>query len=221
MRKMTQANERDVDMYLAAKAHLLKSVFAYEIESIAAQQFDAFNEKDILRETAWVILCSGFRESIVRRLFSFISLCFCDWESAAAICNHADKCRSTAIVSFRNTKKLDAIIGVAAILEQKGFSQFKQDVLEAPIPTLQVLPYIGPVTAFHLAKNLGLPTAKPDRHLERLARNMGYAGTQELCCVLATATGDPIQVVDTILWRCAEQRFPLTAKYTVQNGDPN
>ena len=39
-----------------------------------------FTESDLLREAAWVILCSGFREAVIRRMFDFISLCFCDWE---------------------------------------------------------------------------------------------------------------------------------------------
>jgi len=41
---------------------------------------------------------------------------------------------------------------------------------------LQQLPFIGPVTAFHLAKNLGIEAVKPDRHLCRLSKLLGRTG---------------------------------------------
>jgi len=42
-------------------------------------------------------------------------------------------------------------------------------VLDEPHAFLMSLPYVGAVTWRHLAKNLGLPVAKADRHLVRLA----------------------------------------------------
>jgi hypothetical protein len=65
------------------------------------------------------------------------------------------------------------------------------------------LPWIGPITKFHLAKNLGADVAKPDRWLERLAAPSGET-VDELCARLARASGDRIATVDLILWRaCA------------------
>ena len=69
---------------------------------------------------------------------------------------------------------------------------------------LSELPWIGPVTKHHLAKNLGTDTAKPDVHLERLARR-DRTTTQILCRRLARQTGYRIATIDTILWRaCAD-----------------
>lgn len=66
------------------------------------------------------------------------------------------------------------------------------------------LPWIGPVTKHHLAKNLGADTAKPDVHLERLARR-DKTTTQTLCQRLARQTGYRVATIDTILWRaCAD-----------------
>lgn len=42
------------------------------------------------------------------------------------------------------------------------------------------LPWLGPVTKFHLAKNLGADVAKPDVHLNRLADREGVTA-QQLC----------------------------------------
>lgn len=197
------ASEFEVGFYSTVKERLLSAGFAPEINWQLAQEFGAFTESDLLREAAWVILCSGFKESVVRRYFDIISLCFCDWESAAHICNSAAQCRATALAAFSNRQKIEAIIGTAALVHRSGFAQLKQRILQDPIRSVQMLPFIGPITAFHLVKNLGYATAKPDRHLVRLASALGYADVHELCGLLSQATGDPIQVVDVVLWRYA------------------
>lgn len=204
---ITVVPSRDVSFYKAAKEKLMKGGFAAEIAWQCRQEFRYFTETDLLREAAWVILCSGFRESVVRQNFGFISLCFCDWQSAALICDCAEQCRTTAFAGFKNGKKIDAIVQTAELLNGRGFTQFKQEILKDPIQSLQSFPFIGPITAFHLAKNLGFTTAKPDRHLQRMAQAMGYTDGHHLCRVLANETGDPIQVVDIVLWRYSEQRL--------------
>jgi ribose 1,5-bisphosphokinase PhnN len=69
---------------------------------------------------------------------------------------------------------------------------------------LAELPWIGPVTMHHLAKNLGTDTAKPDVHLERLARR-DRTTTHKLCQRLARETGYRIATIDSVLWRaCAD-----------------
>jgi hypothetical protein len=202
-------SDSEITFYFTAKKHLSEAGFSIEIDGQTKQPFQDFSESDLLRQMAWVILCSGFRESVVRQYFSFISLCFCDWQSAALICSSAVQCKSTAMSVFRYEKKIDALVKSANLINDIGFVQFKGRILDEPINVLQVFPFIGPVTAFHLAKNLGFPTAKPDRHLQRMAEIMGYSDAHHLCSVLSEATGDPIQVVDIVLWRCAEQKLAL------------
>ena len=66
------------------------------------------------------------------------------------------------------------------------------------------MPWIGPVTKFHLAKNLGVDVAKPDVHLNRLAAAEGVTA-QDLCKRLASETGYRAATIDLILWRaCAD-----------------
>lgn len=65
------------------------------------------------------------------------------------------------------------------------------------------LPWVGPVTKYHLVKNLGLDTAKADVHLSRLARRESVTPLA-LCTRLAAQTGYRIATVDTILWRACE-----------------
>lgn len=163
--------------------------------------FSSFTEYELLREHAWVTLCSGFRESVVRRLFDKIALCFCDWESAESIVSAGDVCCETAASSFGNRLKLNAIFATAKYINRIGFIEFKRAVLADPINELQKLSFIGPITSWHLAKNLGLDVVKPDRHLIRLAESLGFRSVRHLCGELAAATGEQAKVVDLIVWR--------------------
>lgn len=163
--------------------------------------FTEFTESQLLREHAWVALCSGFRESAVRRAFDHVSLCFCDWESAEAIVEAGDICCTTAAVSFANRLKLKGIFSTAKYIRQVGFYEFRQSVLADPINQLQKLAFIGPITSWHLAKNLGLDVAKPDRHLVRVSELLGFCSAEHLCKELAATTGEQTKVVDLIVWR--------------------
>jgi hypothetical protein len=200
-----------VAFYLAAKGQLEKSVFESEIAWQASRTLDKFTEQDLLRETAWVILCSGFRESVIRNSFPFLSMCFCEWESASTICANSELCRPTALAAFKNERKIDAIIGTAVYVNSVGFQSYRKEVLQDPISTLRRLPYIGGITAYHLAKNLGADVAKPDRHLVRLAASQGFCDVQTLCSSIARETGDPLRVVDVVLWRFLVQGERLHA----------
>jgi hypothetical protein len=137
----------------------------------------------------------------VRRVFNHVSLCFCDWESASAIVEARVACRAAALASFRNPAKLDAIVTIAQDVNRRSFAAIKTAMQSNPIGELRRLPYIGPVTVWHLAKNLGLDVAKPDRHLVRLSSCFGFRSTAQLCAALSEITGEQIKVVDLILWR--------------------
>ena len=172
-----------------------------EVEWQRSVSLDRFTETDLLREAAWVILCSGFRETIVRRCFDQISLYFCDWESASAIIKAAPFCKLAARSIFRNEAKLNAIVGVATYVEKVGFAVFKRAVVANPIRELRHLPHIGAITVWHLAKNLGLNAAKPDRHLVRISKQFGFRDVESFCAAVADATGEEVKVVDIIVWR--------------------
>jgi hypothetical protein len=108
---------------------------------------------------------------------------------------------ASATTVFRHPGKGPAIDTIwqqrAVLFERYTRETDKLDVL-------MTLPWIGPVTRHHLAKNLGADTAKPDVHLERLARR-DKTNTQTLCRRLARQTGYRIATIDSILWRaCAD-----------------
>jgi hypothetical protein len=193
--------EGALEIFSAANSYVAESGRWAEVEWQRRASLEDFTETDLLRETAWVILCSGFRERIVRRVFDYISLCFCDWESASAILDADPICRNAAMATFRNRGKLDAIVASALHIHEQGFPAFKQAVLAAPLVQLQKLPHIGPVTVWHLAKNLGLDAAKPDRHLVRISLAFGFEDADHFCSAIAKVSGEPRKVVDLVIWR--------------------
>ena len=86
------------------------------------------------------------------------------------------------------------------------------------VEQLQTLPFIGPVTAHHLAKNLGADLAKPDVHLERLARRE-QTTSQALCERLATESGCRAATVDTVLWRACALKVLNSRIYELDGWD--
>lgn len=193
--------EGALDVFVAASEYVAGAGLVSEVEWQRRITIDAFSETDLLRECAWVILCSGFREQVVRRVFDHISLCFCDWESASAILAADPACRIAAMASFRNTVKLRAIVRTAFHVHARGFAVFKQRVLADPISELRLLPHIGPITVWHLAKNLGLDVAKPDRHLTRISQLFGFEDASHFCTEIARSVGEQKKVVDLVVWR--------------------
>jgi hypothetical protein len=193
--------------YLDAKRFVLSAGFAKEIAWQRSLSRGDLTETMLLREAAWVILSAGMSEVVVRSKFASIGNCFFDWKSASQIVAEEHLCIAAAFQQFRHSAKIKAIAQVAKIVHVKGFLAVRKEIAERPLQSLRQFPYIGPITTYHLAKNLGLSVAKPDRHLSRLAISWGYEDTHALCCDISSFIGDPIEIVDIVLWRfCAITR---------------
>ena len=190
-----------MSIYEAAARYVYDAGYDEEVEWQRNLAFSDFSESELLRETAWVVLCSGFREQRVRRLFDYVSLCFCDWESADAIVDAETECRDAAKTVFNNERKLAAIGSAARRVAEVGFSELRKAIHQDPIGQLRQFPYIGGATAWHLAKNLGMDVAKPDRHLARVASSLGFCDAGDLCAAIAREAGERVCVVDVIVWR--------------------
>jgi len=138
-------------------------------------------------EAIYVICNSGMSNRVAVPIFERCMAALRRGESAKAVFGHKDKAAAIDTI-WRRRGRL--------------FRQFRQtaDLVEF----CSTLPWVGPVTKFHLAKNLGADVAKPDVHLNRLAEPEGITA-QELCERLAQETGYRAATVDLILWRaCAD-----------------
>ncbi|MEW6657369.1 MAG: hypothetical protein AB1424_01785 [Thermodesulfobacteriota bacterium] len=138
-------------------------------------------------EYAWVVINSGMKNQVARTIWLRVHGALLKGRHISTVFKHPGK--SNAIqTAWENQEKL--------------FNEYLVQPPEWKIVWLEKLPWIGPITKYHLARNLGIDVCKPDRHLMRIASR--YAKTpQELCSALARVTGDRIGTVDLVIWRAA------------------
>ncbi len=180
--------EMTLQNYNSLVKQVMDAGYAEEIEW-ASNIKTCGNSVDFLCETCWVIINSGMKEQIARKIWERIQEAWSSGSDSSSVFKHCGKCDAMELV--RNN-------------HEKMFTKWEQS--ENKIEFLQSIPYIGKITVWHLAKNLGMDVCKPDRHLVRIAAT--YNTTPEkLCSDLSTATGDRIATVDTVIWRAANLGF--------------
>jgi len=152
-------------------------------EAIASvQDADGFAQAAI-----YVICNSGMRVTVAAPIAERCIVQLRNGQSATSVFGHPGKSEAIDLI-WRDRADLFAAFEAA----------------DDKIAFCQTLPWIGPVTKFHLAKNLGIDAAKPDVHLDRLAKRENVT-TEQLCARLARETGYRVSTIDTILWRaCAD-----------------
>jgi len=201
--------ERLASLYLKIKRRVISEGFGDDIDWQAGCALDSLTESTFLREAAWVVLSAGISEAVVRRCFKGITTAFMEWESAALISENRDLCFRAAMEVFAHAGKISAIAEIADYVHARGLEAVKRDLEENGPDALRELSWMGPITACHLAKNVGLDVAKPDRHLVRIAQAVGASSPHALCKSISDVVGDRIGVVDLVLWRFAatERRY--------------
>lgn len=175
-----------VERFRELEAELRARGFGPEIDNAQTRTAPA-DARLFALEVAYVIVNSGMRVSVAGPIYAAVEAALDAGTSARTVFGHSGKAAAIDAV-WRDREQL--------------FNAF------APAGDLpawcQTLPFVGPITKFHLAKNLGGNHVKPDVHLARLASAEGVTPWQ-LCRRLALATGFREATVDTVLWRvCAE-----------------
>jgi len=189
--------------YPFIKQIVIEEGYQNEIEWQKNINFDDIDRKYLIREIAWVILSSGMKEAIIKKIFSKISTLFNNWDGPEKIIENKNYYYNKGLKIFNNPKKIKAILDSMELVLQYDISNLKEKIRKSPNDVLQSFPFIGPVTCYHLAKNIGLPVAKPDRHLVRIAQLVGYDSVQMFCEDISNVCGDSVPVVDIVFWRFA------------------
>ena len=168
-----------------------------------ARDLEKLTEKDFLCESAWVIVNSGFRYETARKIWPDLSGAFHDFNAAWYVVYKSEPIRIAALRAFKNKAKIDAMLKIARIVNDEGWSKIHGEIKSGGIDYLERFPFIGPITKFHLAKAIGIDCVKPDRHLERIAKAAGYDSPLSMCEVIKEKSGDKLAVIDIVLWRFA------------------
>jgi len=197
---------RAVRGYERALDRVLRAGFTSDIDWALGLASVRPDRQYVLAEIAWVVLNSGFRYQIVRRLWPKFREATYGFDADKIILDR-ERCRRRCLQLLNYPGKIDAVLAAADAVQGDGW---KQVVLDAQQPEkLKRLPFVGPVTCYHLAKSLGVDCVKPDVHLRRAAEAAGFEAPLQLC----QAIRDPeemlrsrLVLVDIVLWRYGEQR---------------
>lgn len=174
----------DSKFYLELKSELINR--GYEEEIKWAKNLQPCNSAvDFFAEYMWVVINSGLKAQIARIIYDRIVAAMLKGKKPSEVFKHQGKAKAIEFVFKDRDRKFKAY-------------QEASDKLSF----LETLPWIGKITKYHLAKNLGLDFCKPDRHLVRIAK-MYNTIPDILCKRLAQETGDRIGTVDSVIWRTA------------------
>lgn len=182
-----------------AKAH-----YAEEMAFIASMTLDRVTPELFFREYIWVVHATGFSAKAVGKFMPRLVEAYgpldalADEDFVQAMARVKDVCN--------NVPKARAVHSTARLLRdgirRAGWDEFKDESLSSP-EKLQKLPFIGPITRFHLARNIGiLECVKPDLHLVRMAEHWGFKDCVEMCEAVRPE-GMPLGIVDLALWYMA------------------
>ncbi|WP_171182274.1 hypothetical protein [Ruegeria sp. HKCCD8929] len=148
------------------------------------------NAEEFAREAIYIICNSGMRWTVARKIFDAVMPLVASGQSASGVFGHKGK---VAAIDRIWTDR------------DRLFYWFSRKTTDTErLEYLARLPWIGPITKYHLAKNLGVDCAKPDRWLVRLAEHF-QTDPHALCAKLSEESGDRIATVDLVLWRAAER----------------
>lgn len=188
--------------YLKLKQELIGKGYGGELEW-CRQVEPCKNSMEFFLQYSWIVISSGMKNQVAQEIHRKIFDCMLrdgNPHKIHEVFGHKGKVR--AIKIFWGMKN-----------ERFHYYQEAQDKLAY----LETLPWVGPITKYHLARNLGLDVCKPDRHLVRIAQKYQKIPA-ELCHDLSMATGDRIGVVDVVLWRSVGKSKDHLKGASVRNG---
>jgi|SRR3984957_495106 len=192
--------------YFSEGLRFVNTHYKDDFDRIATTDFNTITSEFFFQETAWVICASGFNAKIVSKFFpKLMEICAPLQNVINGTLNvNTIDVAMRALELFNNKNKIKAIIDSAFIIgigtNKFGWSVYKDTQLNTP-DKLKILPYIGDITKFHLARNIGLiENVKPDLHLNRAAKHWGFDNALELCSEIQKENGMPLGLIDLVLW---------------------
>ena len=173
-----------LEQYIDLKDAIISAGYEKEVDWAESVKV-CDNSTDFFLEFGWVVVNSGMKNQIALKIWEKILIAIQDGKTIASAFGHEGK---SAAIQYVLDNRWGLYEGYIAATDKLEYLKF--------------LPWIGDITKYHLAKNLGEDHCKPDRHLTRIAKSFGT--TPDLLCQgLANQTGDRIGTVDLVIWRAA------------------
>lgn len=166
--------------YYTAYDAIIESGYGDEIDYI--DTIKPLEEQDpytFFLEYVWVVLNAGMKEQVARDIYNR----YCQNFDIGCV-RHPTKKKAIEYMLNDYTHTFDELLDV-----------------DDKIEFLQTLPWIGPITKYHLARNIGIDTVKPDRHLVMLAEMFGFESPMSMCKYIKDDNGTKLGTIDVVLWR--------------------
>ena len=182
-----------IAFYDSAKKVCIAEGFQKEIQMVEDRKFEQIDSTYFFKEYAWVVISSGISNKAATSVFTKLM-----------------ETRNIGVVKHPGKNKALKKADCDYLDWFSHLQKCKTD--EERIKFIQTLPYMGPATSYHLARNLGIDVAKPDRHLVRIAEHFNYDDVQQMCKFISSQTGDRIGTADIVLWRISTLMPPWKQK---------
>lgn len=209
-KKLSGIEEYEPDLGESPHAYFKKALlfartfYDDELNRIWSTRFNEVTPAFFFREYVWVVHTSGFSAKAVSKFFQKILKSYGPYPVLALESFDEVFDRVRPICNYR--KKVESVHKTAGIIlegiGERGWESFRNESLSTP-DLLMRLPHVGPVTCFHLARNVGmLEFVKPDLHLVRMANHWGYSDCTEMCESIQGKLDEdvPLGIIDLVLW---------------------
>ena len=202
-----------------------------DVERARILDFNQITGEDFVRECAWAIYGAFFSYTTLDQKWCGLQKAYLHWDIPKMNAQH-DLIIENASQIINRKDKAKAILTICGLVEQQGWADVKSRLEERlaydqhgnPVETpeltkyLDELPFVGPVLASYIAKNMGVGAIKPDIFMTRLAKHLGYgcdkSGVDTMAGVFQKICGEKINVIDTVLWNWA--KVPQTCLVSVE-----
>jgi hypothetical protein len=169
--------------YADAREYCVKAGYKEEIELVQNRYFKDIDVPEFLVAYVYCVFNVGMKNQIAEKMFDK----FCDSGCDLNAVGHPYKRKAIGAGINKCGRWFAELMNCSTDMERVEY--------------LDTLPMIGNITKYHLARNLGMDVAKPDRHLVRLMKGFQFDDVQAMCKYVADITGDRIGTVDVVLWR--------------------
>lgn len=179
-----------------------KKYYEKEINKASKVNFDEVSPEWFFQEYIWVVHATGFSAKAVSK---FIDRLISGYGQYNTLCDETfESCLKRVSKVCNNPQKAKAVWMTSRILSEginnAGWETFKNNELR-DVNRLVKLPYIGNVTKYHLARNIGmLNCVKPDLHLTRMKSYWNYESEEEMIRDMSSKYDLPLGISDMIAW---------------------
>jgi hypothetical protein len=180
---MEIADNTFINIFDYVKKEVVENGYEKEIEWVRNINQD-IDKSYFFREYVWVVVNSGMNNKVAEKIFRSF------WNDGKDFNFDAVKHK------YKNKSILEVFNNLDDYFSKYTKSKNKMGFLFS-------LPHIGKITKYHLARNLGMDFAKPDRHLVNISNIFGYENVLEFCKKISELSNERIGVVDLIFWRFA------------------